>query len=77
MILWVGFWSFKQGFSLPAMTSSADFVAAGEKYCGGAVGETIKEPFPSYETVRKPCFSAAFIVAFLHDRLGLSLNGNK
>lgn len=71
------FYETSKYFRLPAMASLPDLVAAGESYCGGAVGDFLKDPFAEYEAARKPCFSAAFIVAFLHDSLGLPVSGSK
>jgi len=62
---------------LPDKASIADLIAAGENYCGGEVGDVAIDAFPEYEVVRKPCFSASFIVAFLHDSLGLSVSSSQ
>ena len=58
------------------MASLADLAAAGENYCGQG-GGVRQDLFPEYKEVRNPCFSAAFILAFLHDSLGLPVGGNK
>ncbi|XP_024358023.1 probable apyrase 3 isoform X1 [Physcomitrium patens] len=51
---------------LEATGSLAELVVAGERYC--SAGQNSK---------RNICFSAAYIVAFLHDSLGLPDHGNK
>uniref|UniRef100_A0A7I4CEH6 Apyrase n=1 Tax=Physcomitrium patens TaxID=3218 RepID=A0A7I4CEH6_PHYPA len=72
------FYQTSKYFSLPATATIADLVSAGEKYCNQEWGVGVsKDPYPEYKAVQKPCFSAAYIVAFLHDSLGLPLSDNK
>ncbi|XP_002971296.2 probable apyrase 5 [Selaginella moellendorffii] len=65
-------------FGLPATTSLADVEAAGDFYCGEQWTK-LKDKHVGIqeEDLLKYCFSTAYIVALLHDRLGIAMHDER
>lgn len=67
-----------QFFKLPATTSLADLVDAGEHYCGEdwtklqEIHKGVKE-----KDLLKYCFSTAYIAALMHDSLGIGMRDDR
>ncbi len=63
-----------QFFKLPATTSLAEIVDAGQHYCGQDWTQIQEEHNGAEEKeLIKYCFSTAYIVALLHDSLGIGM----
>ncbi len=63
-----------QFFKLPVTTSLAEIVDAGEHYCGQDWMQLQEEhKGVNQKDLLKYCFSTAYIVALLHDSLGIGL----
>ncbi|KAK9107614.1 hypothetical protein Syun_023625 [Stephania yunnanensis] len=65
-------------FGLPPKAFLSDMVSAGEKFCGEHWSK-LQKKYPSLdeEDLLRYCFSSAYIVALLHDSLGIALNDDR
>lgn len=67
-----------QFFKLPASTTLADLSAAGEHYCGSDWSELqVKHKGLGEKDLLKYCFSTAYIVALMHDSLGIGMSDDR
>lgn len=67
-----------QFFGLPSSTSLEAVEAAGRHYCGED-WKVLQEKHKGLESddLLKYCFSTAYIVALLHDTLGVEMNDDR
>jgi hypothetical protein len=67
-----------QFFGLKKSSSLSDFALAGEQFCNQDLS-TLREKYPnrSDEDFSRYCFSSAYIVALLHDSLGVPLDDKR
>lgn len=67
-----------QLFGLKKSSSLSDFALAGEQFCNQDL-YTLREKYPnrSDEDFSRYCFSSAYIVALLHDSLGVPLDDKR
>lgn len=67
-----------QFFGLDQSSSLADFVRVGEQFCNQDLS-TLRKQYPnqSDEAFSRYCFSSAYIVALLHDSLGVPLDDKR
>ena len=67
-----------QFFGLKKSSSLSDFALAGEQFCNQDL-YTLREKYPnrSDEDFSRYCFSSAYIVALLHDSLGVPLDDKR
>ncbi|XP_078160236.1 putative apyrase 6 isoform X2 [Carex rostrata] len=65
-------------FNLDGKSSLSDISSAGEKFCGED-WVTLKEQYSTTdeEELSQYCFSSAYIVAFLHDSLGVPMEASR
>ncbi|PAN49433.1 hypothetical protein PAHAL_9G448700 [Panicum hallii] len=65
-------------FGLKKSSSLSDFALAGEQFCNQDLS-TLREKYPnrSDEDFSRYCFSSAYIVALLHDSLGVPLDDKR
>lgn len=67
-----------QFFKLPATTSLADLVDAGEHYCGEDWTKLQeKHTGVKEKDLLKYCFSTAYIAALMHDSLGIGMRDDR
>jgi apyrase len=67
-----------QFFKLPATTSLADLVDAGEHYCGEDWTKLQeKHKGVKEKDLLKYCFSTAYIAALMHDSLGIGMRDDR
>lgn len=65
-------------FKLPAKTSLANLMDAGEHYCGeNWANLRVKHKEVEEKDLLKYCFSTAYIVALMHDSLGISMHDDR
>jgi apyrase len=70
--------TFCQFFGLKKSSSLSDFMFAGEQFCNQDLSTLRKKhPNRSDEDFSRYCFSMAYIVALLHDSLGVSLDDKR
>ena len=68
----------QQFFGLGRRAVLSDFVAAGEKFCGEDWMRLRRKYYSLEEDdLLRYCFSSAYIVALLHDGLGLPLDDQR
>lgn len=67
-----------QFFGLKQSSSLSDFVLAGEQFCNKDLS-TLRQMYPnrSDDDFSRYCFSSAYIVALLHDSLGVPLDDKR
>lgn len=67
-----------QFFKLPATTSLAEISDAGEHYCGEDwMKLQAKHKGIGEKDLLKYCFSTAYIVALMHDSLGIEMHDDR